>query len=342
MMMGVPLSVAFLLLLTFSFDSNIPIEAASTARSYLQASLKENLPAWMEVQGLTADSVDISVGIPVYIIGNEKIESFLESDESDLLSKAERRFAFPVMLNEFCVGFVTVRQTQPGYKGAEVEFGSCDVCRAERYRIQDPLERNNKLAILKTPVDSVILLSNDEKALNVLFDDGTLTRVANMLPSWKLQMREIQLTLYGMIINAPFPPESRFSPTPSRARYSDVIVVGTLTNHRVREIAVKRTSSGAFISNWVVYYDTGTIEIEDIIKGDGITNVLHICFPSERRPYEELGHGDPPDVKEGDRRIWLLQDRIIPAIPSYYLPGNACVIPLEMMDKVLKYGSLAH
>jgi len=118
-------------------------------------------------------------------------------------------------------------------------------------------------------------------------------------------------------------------PNPESARYADLVVVATLSEHRPREVEV-RWGGGDGPGK---FYDYGVLSVDHVLKGRPHQTIT-VLFPARSLP-EDVVQREPIEASVGTRAIWCLYKTSEPTSLAYYLWGNTSLIPMEQLREVL-------
>jgi hypothetical protein len=123
-----------------------------------------------------------------------------------------------------------------------------------------------------------------------------------------------------------------FSTMAYSVRFHDIVVVGVLSNRRERAISIAEEADATHHAE-IKYFDTAEIDVERVLKGRGwpLTR-LRICFPSQGEA--GLPPNCPPNVQNGDRRIWLLNSEASWMVGRPLLEGSGAVIAMDNLEQV--------
>jgi hypothetical protein len=114
----------------------------------------------------------------------------------------------------------------------------------------------------------------------------------------------------------------------------DTIVIGTVSEVRERALTITESPDSSSLSTR--FFDVGTLTVERVLKGSGWIGKMYIFFPSHVRPGDELPTACPPDIRDGDHRIWYLESQYVMLVRRLLLSESQCVVSLDYLDQVEK------
>lgn len=120
-----------------------------------------------------------------------------------------------------------------------------------------------------------------------------------------------------------------FSTAFDRARSTDKIVIGTVSD--IRERALTITESPDSSSSSTKFFDIATLTVDRVLKGSAWTGKMRIFFPSH-----EPRIACAPEVRSGDHRIWYLDSQYSMLLQRLMLSESQCVVSLKYLDQVEK------
>jgi hypothetical protein len=125
-----------------------------------------------------------------------------------------------------------------------------------------------------------------------------------------------------------------FSSTFDFARTVDTIVVGTLSDVRVRGLTLTESPDSSVAQTRS--FDLGTISVERALKGGWSGGNCRICFPSRAQNGDVPSFACPPNVRVGDRRIWFLDSSYVMLTRRLMLWESRGAVSLDYLDQVEK------